>query len=242
MPANLNKLHNCLKTMKQIYLSDPTISVRSSNFINPLHDYCVEELYDAVDSSIGIQIINKKDMVLPRGKTHYPRVEIEPQKLQLMQEATLYGSHKNKDTDVVLSNFANGPQIIIGVRSQMSSVAKNIENYYEGIIGECISLHDRFPMAVIGYVYLLPTAPIKPERTETVDLARAEQLYTKITGRSNWRDAHDKYEHFAFLKVDFSKNLPELLDTCDVLQINTFFDKLLATYNERNVFNQIKVK
>lgn len=242
MSIDHEKLIQCMTEMKKIYLNDPTASVRSSSFITTLHDFCVDELRKAIDDSVGVQIIKKSDMILPRGKPHYPRTVIDPKKLQLMQEATLFGSHKNKDTDIVLSNFANGPQIIIGVRSQMSSVAKNIENYYEGIIGECISLHDRFPMAVIGYVYLLPATPIKPERNETVDLEKAEHLYCKITGRYDWRDTHDKYEHFAFIKVDFSTDPPTILNTCDLLKFDNFFEKLLATYNERNIFNQIKRK
>lgn len=173
------------------------------------------------------------------NKPHYPKTPIDAQKYQLMQEATLFGSHKNKDADIIISHFANGPQIIIGVRSQMSSIGKNIENYYEGIIGECISLHDRFPMATIGYVYLLPTQPIKPGLNEDVNLDKAENLFEKITGRSDWRDSHDRYEHFAFLKVDFTKDPPEILDTKEVLQINTFFDKLIRTHNDRNIFNPI---
>lgn len=213
MPANIIELTDCLANMKQIYLDDPTASVRGSSFIFPLHRYCISQLTNIIDLSMGIQNIPLQDMVCPRGKPHYPRVSIAANRLQLMQEATLFGSHKNKDADIVLSHYANGPQIIIGVRSQMSSVAKNLENYYEGIIGECISLHDRFPMATIGYVYLLPTAPIKPGLSEEVHLDKAESLFEKITGRKDWRDAHDKYEHFAFLKVDFTQNPPNILPT-----------------------------
>ena len=239
MPADMTELTSCLANMKQIYLDDPVASVRGSNFIFPLHRYCINQLVNIIDPSMNLQYIPLDEMVCPRGKPHYPRTTIQANGLQLMQEATLFGSHKNKDADIVLSQYANGPQIIIGVRSQMSSVAKNLENYYEGIIGECISLHDRFPMATIGYVYLLPTEPIKPGLTEEVHLDKAEKLFEKITGRSDWRDTHDKYEHFAFLKVDFTQDPPTLLPTKEVLQMETFFDKLIATHNDRNIFNPI---
>ena len=184
MPADMTALTSCLAEMKQVYLADPTKSVRGSNFIFPLHRYCVSQLRMAISDETPIQVIPYEKMACPRGQPHYPSVPIEPKGYQLMQEATLFGSHKNKDADIVLSHYTNGPQIIIGVRSQMSSVSKNLENYYEGIIGECISLHDRFPMATIGYIYLLPTAPIKPGlTTEPVRLDRAEELFGKITGR-----------------------------------------------------------
>lgn len=241
MPANMTELTACLAEMKNIYLGSPEVAVRGSNFIFPLHKYCVSQLVEKISPNI-LQSISLGDMARPTGKPHYPRVPIEAKKFQIMQEATLFGSHKNKDTDIVISHYANGPQIVIGVRSQMSSIGKNIENYYEGIIGECISLHDRFPMATIGYVYLLPTQPIKPGLSEDVNLEKAESLFEKITGRSDWRDAHDKYEHFAFLKVDFTKNPPELLQTKENLQIETFFDKLIETHNDRNFFNQITTR
>lgn len=238
MPANTNRLINCLAEMKSIYLDNPTVAVRSQSFIYQLHKYCVDELSRALNPA-KIQKIDLADMKQPTGTPNYPIVPIDPKKYQLMQEVTLFGSHKNKDEDIALTHFANGPQIAIGVRSQMSSVAKNLENYYEGIIGECISLHDRFPMATLGYVYLLPKNPIKPGLTEEIDLDRAEALFQKITERADWHSPNDRYEHFAFLKVDFSTDPPTIIPTSSELNIETFFDKLIATHNNRNLFNQL---
>ncbi|MBX3036012.1 MAG: hypothetical protein KF758_03780 [Anaerolineales bacterium] len=210
MPANIPNLLNALKQMKNVYLNDPTVAVRGQGFINILHDYCIDELIN-----IGV----------PKEK--------------IFKEATIYGSHKAKDVDVAVIDKLNGPFIIVGIRSQMSSVSKNILTYYEEIIGDCISLHDRFPMAVICYVYLLPTRPIKPGlEKESIDLERAEKLFRLITDRGDWRNTKDKYEHFAFLKVDFTEENPNLLDTLPQLRINDFFDKIKETYNERNLFNQ----
>ena len=240
MPIDKRKLIECLSTMKKIYLDDPTQAVRGSKFIYCLHEYCVNELFAAIENAEKkIQKISLKDMSLPTGKPHYPKVTIEASKFQLMQEATLFGSHKNKDEDIVITQFANGPQIAIGLRSQMSSVGKNLENYYEGIIGECISLHDRFPMATLGYVYLLPKHPIKTDLSEEVDLEKAEKLFLKITNRNDIHSQNDKYEHFAFIKVDFETNPPTILPTHKNLQIDLFFDNLVKTYNDRNIFNPL---
>ena len=238
MPADMDKLVACLTKMKEIYLADPNGSVRGQTFIDQLHQYCIGELHNSIGMD-KVQRIDLSDMKLPTGKPHYPAVPIDPKKYQLMREITLFGSHKNKDEDIVLTHFANGPQIAIGVRSQMSSVGKNIENYYEGIIGECISLHDRFPMAVLGYVYLLPKNPIKPGLSEEIDLNRAEALFQKITERNDWHSPNDRYEHFAFLKVDFSTDPPTVIPSSPELSIEPFFDKLVATHNDRNLFNQL---
>ena len=192
--------------MKSVYLKDPVASVRSQTFINVLHDYCISEL-----NNVGIVEMN----------------------FQILKEATIYGSHKPKDVDVAVIENINGPQIIIGIRSQMSSVAKNILTYYEEIIGDCISLHDRFPMAVLCYVYLLPKHPLKEGLDEKVNLERAEHLFERIAGRKDLRDTKDKYEHFAFLKVDFETDPPTLIDTTPQLSIENFFDNILKTYNDR---------
>lgn len=199
-------LIECLQKMKAVYLKDPIVAVRSQSFINILHDFCIAEL---------------------------EKIGIDASKFRIIKEATIYGSHKPKDVDIAVIENINGPQIIIGIRSQMSSISKNILTYYEEIIGDCISLHDRFPMAVLAYVYLLPKNPIKPGLTETVNLNRAEKLFERITGRKDWRDTKDKYEHFAFLKVDFETNPPTLMETIPLLSINTFFDDILNTYNDR---------
>ena len=206
MPINTQRLEDCLQQMKAVYLNDPVGSVRGQAFINVLHDYCISELH---------------------------QVGITKNSFKIIKEATIFGSHKQKDVDVAVIENINGPQIIIGIRSQMSSISKNILTYYEEIIGDCISLHDRFPMTVLCYVYLLPKRPIKEGLSELVNLERAERLFERITGREDWRAPKDKYEHFAFLKVDFDQDPPELLETTPLLSINNFFDNIVKTYNDR---------
>ncbi len=206
MPIIEQELTECLQKMKVVYLNDPIVSVRNQTFINVLHDYCISELHN---------------------------VGITDNSFQIIKEATIFGSHKQKDVDVAVIENINGPQIIIGIRSQMSSISKNILTYYEEIIGDCISLHDRFPMTVLCYVYLLPKRPIKEVTNELVNLDRAERLFERIAGREDWRAPKDKYEHFAFLKVDFDEDPPKLLETIPLLCIDNFFDNIVKTYNNR---------
>lgn len=212
MPANIQRLNDCFVAMKASYSANPTKAVRGQGFIHLLHSFCVTEL-----ENVGFE-------------RRYIREEVD-----------VFGSHKAKKVDIAYIDPVNGPMIIIGVRSQMSSISKNILTYYEEIIGDCISLHDRFPMAVVNYVYLLPENPIKKGyREEPVNLARAEKLYSLITNRGDWRSTKDKYEHFAFLKVRFSSDPPLLLDTREDLSIHSFFDKIRTTFLERNYFLELQ--
>jgi hypothetical protein len=88
-------------------------------------------------------------------------------------------------------------------------------------------------MAVLCYIYLLPQKAIKSGVSEIVNLDRAERLFARITGRNDWRETKDKYEHFAFLKIDFETDPPTLLETLPLLGIDNFFDKIVETYTDR---------
>jgi hypothetical protein len=138
----------------------------------------------------------------------------------------------------------------------MSSVGQNVLEYYQGIIGECISLQDRFPMAVYGYAYLHPLLSKKwgkvngekVLRDEHPDHTRYARMYSAIAGRdgTQYKDIRGIYDHFAYIVVDFdSTPLPAIRD--DIvnnaipldernMQIGSFVDRLVATFNKRNIW------
>jgi hypothetical protein len=210
-----------LREMHQVYSTDPDVAVRGQGFIKILHGVLSADLKTCVT-----------EHALRRG-------------VIVKEEATIFGSHKPKDVDVSVIDPANGPLLMVGVRSQMSSIANNALTYYEGIIGECISLQDRFPMAVMGYVYLMPVSPIKEgKEAETIDHGRYSQLYDAITGREGpiYRDIHGIFDQFAYMIVDFNTDPPtlrdDLLSTTIVhdLKISTFIDRMIATFKLRHLF------
>lgn len=214
-------IDECINNMGLIYRLDPDKAVRGQGFISELHRYLIEDL----DSRLT-------PWARKRG------ISVRP-------EVTLLGSHKPKDVDLAVMDRDNGPLLAIGVRSQMSSVGKNALNYYEGIIGECISLQDRFPLRVHGYVYLMPLKPIKEGREkETIDFIRYGRMYEAATGRTgqDYKSIRGIYDQFAFMVVDFDHDPPELRD--DVYQesvaadlsIHTFIDRIVDTFKSRMLF------
>lgn len=215
-------LNDVLVEMRDLYAADPVKAVRGQGFIKLLHSYLA--------SQIGSRLT---------PAAHKARVTI-------VQEATLFGSHKPKDVDVSVIHPTNGPLMIVGLRSQMSSVAKNALEYYQGIVGECISLQDRFPLAIIGYIYLMPLRPIKEDHEDVViDHARYAKMYGAITGRSGhqWKTLRGIYDQFAYMVVDFTKS-PPTIDEALVrgavpkhdLRISTFVDRMIETYKDRDLF------
>lgn len=215
----------CLVDMGGIYRADPVKAVRGQAFINCMHGYLIAEL---------------------AGRLTQPA---KKRGIRVHAEAMILGSHKPKNVDVTVLDPENGPLMMIGVRSQMSSIGKNALNYYEGIVGECISLQDRFPMSTIGYAYLMPLKPIMVgKESEFIDHGRYAKMYAAITGRSgqDYKNVRGIYDQFAYLVVDFGKIPPEVRD--DVvsaavpaldLRISTFVDRMVATFKERLLFMDV---
>ena len=206
--------------MHSVYTSDGAAAVRSQRFIRLLHEYLAGELERRLSS---------------KGRNRGIRIG---------QEVHLFGSHKPKDVDVAVVDPDNGPLLIIGVRSQMSSVGKNALTYYQDIIGECISLQQRFPLATYGYVYL---HPLKDRDGIEPTHARYARMYDAITDRfeGTYRDIQGKYDHFAYMIVDFESSPPKVrndkfgVDIESDLDIETFVDRMIATFCKRNLWIDI---
>lgn len=235
-PIEAPSLDDVLRRMKATYDEDPVKAVRGQNFIKMLHRYIADDLRSRLT-----------DVAIRQG-------------VEVKEEAKLFGSHKPKDADVAVIHPNNGALMSIGVRSQMTSLGNNVLEYYQGIIGECISLQDRFPMAVYGYVYLHPETFMKEatrkidgvkqkvEVEVTTDYARYARMYAAITGRdgTQYKDIRGVYDHFAYMVVDFDESADEMvrddlvqssvpLDEAD-LQIGTFVDRLVETFKRRNLW------
>lgn len=202
--------------MKSIYAEGIAAAVRSQRFIKCVHRELLAELDARLTTAAR------------REGVH------------VMLEAPVHGSFKDKDVDVAVIHPVNGPLLTIGVRSQMSSIGKNILTYTQDIIGEAVSLQDRFPMSVFGYVYLLP---LHPADTGTIDYARYARLFANITGRGNtsFKQERGRYDHFAFALVDFDKDPPELREDLvreaqpEVdLALTDMTERLIQTYRFRN--------
>lgn len=60
-----------------------------------------------------------------------------------------------KQVDVVVSSWDRGPDVLISGKTMFSSFAKNTKNRYEETLGEATNLRDRYPLAAMGYAFLV---------------------------------------------------------------------------------------
>jgi hypothetical protein len=215
-------LAETLREMGKVYRANPVLAVRGQSFIKHLHRLVQDELTRRL-TRFAVQ----------RG-------------IQVRLESTILGSTKPKNVDIAVMDPDNGPLILIGVRSQMSSVGKNVLTYYEGIVGECISLQDRFPMSAHGYIYLHPlTSILSGKERESIDHRRYARMYAAVTGRSGpgYKSLRGIFDQFAYMVVNFEEDPPELRD--DLVRaavpnldmsVTSFVDRMIRTFNSRTLF------
>jgi hypothetical protein len=120
--------------------------------------------------------------------------------------------------------------IVIGVRSQLSSVKKNFDTLMERAFAETLNLRLRFPNLVMGEVYLLPVVEYDDDAMKRNQVAFKQQpvpidkfirTFAGISGRSAGTSGDIyKYERTALILADFRKNPPELyLTSSDLMKI-----------------------
>lgn len=224
------KLSEVLLEMKTLFEADPEAAVRSQGFIQTFHRFIADDLRGFLTtkaSRAGVKVV---------------------------EEAKVFGSFKSKDVDVAVIHPTNGPLLLVGVRSQMSSVGKNVLTYYQDIVGEAISLQERFPMCTTGYAYVHPREVVpwqkkdgKWTKAEKPNHPRFARMYAGIGSRDDRLYKHQlgAYDHFAYSVVDFQKNQPELVDSVVQravpnldMSILSFVPRLIETFNSRNLWVQ----
>lgn len=229
--------------------------IRSSMLINLIHDAVKHSFIEA-----GINA----DNILP----HFD--ETKP-------ELKLAGFLKQKDQDICIvpSNIKKIPTIIdwgplafekkkdlygyeystrtlvINVRSQMSSLAKNSDTLFERTFAEALNLHMRYPDIVLGEVYLIPVHEyddelVKLKRVGFCDkrtnLEKYISFFNSINNREKNKDDY-AYERCALLIVDFDRDQPYLFKNSNELKkagyIRDDFDIEYESLNYHGFVNDI---
>jgi len=119
--------------------------------------------------------------------------------------------------------------IVIGVRSQLSSVDKNFDTLMERAFAETMNLRLRHPYLVMGEVYLLAVKDYDEQamkrnqiawKSRFTNIERFISIFNGISHRTDHEDIREsfKYERSALLLVDFSQNPTKIYTTKEELQ------------------------
>jgi len=175
-------------------------------------------------------------------------------------EMAVFGLLKSKKQDVAVmfddmtdngSHIAEGPlsgsydpighekaekSIVVGVRSQLSSVAKNFDTLMERSFAETLNLRLRLPDLVMGDVYLIPVVEyddalmkrnIVGWKRDVIAVDKFISTFLAISNRSYLKSDPEiyKYERVALVIVDFRQNPPKIMLSTDELKQGDFISR-----------------
>ena len=141
--------------------------------------------------------------------------------------------------------------LVINVRSQMSSLAKNSDTLFERTFAEAENLHRRYHDIVLGEVYLIPVYEYDDNLVKSnqvgfknrhVNIEKYISFFNSINNRQVGGETY-AYERCALLIVDFSCDVPYLFNNSYELKsaglISNSFDIEYGTLNFRDFARDI---
>ncbi|HEY4501069.1 MAG TPA: restriction endonuclease [Candidatus Paceibacterota bacterium] len=222
--------------------------IRSQRIINLIHEFIKKEFEKG-----GVPA----QMIYPPIGHSSPEIKIR-------------GFLKSKNQDVaiipttrliVLTNTIS-PEVAkvlsVNIRSQLSSLSKNIDTLYERTFAEALNLHLSYPKQCLGEVYLIPTheyddKTMVKNKILFKKVSKIEdyiRMFQAINGRrATNKDAY-KYERVCLLIADFRQKIPKLYSSIEELKrdglvpkntdvslenltIENFAEDILSVYKKR---------
>lgn len=198
--------------------------IRSQKLINILHNQVKSEFI-----KLGV----KETLIYPCVGKCCPEVKISGslkekcQDICIIPQSVLQNQFILKKTKAKLVDNTNIEKVIsINVRSQLSSLAKNIDTLYERTFAEALNLHLKYPKQCLGEVYLIPTheydsKAMKENKIKYKKVTKLEDYIHKfqfVNNRISADGQAHQYERVCLLIVDFSRLQPKLYSSIEELK------------------------
>lgn len=90
-------------------------------------------------------------------------------------DARILGRAYMKQTDVVMTHWSTGPELLLSTKAMTSSFGKNLSNRYEEAYGDAANLRARYPLAAVGFYFVQRATILDSEPAafrRTVDMIR----------------------------------------------------------------------
>ncbi|MEN3190479.1 MAG: hypothetical protein ABDK78_06130 [Atribacterota bacterium] len=222
--------------------------IRSQRIINYIHEFVKNEFKrcGVPPQMIFPPIGTSKPEIKIKGflKSKYQDVSIIPYKRLILLTNTML-----PELDHILT---------VNIRSQLSSLSKNIDTLYERTFAEALNLHLSYPNQCLGEVYLIPTheyddKTMLQNRVNYKSVSKIDDYIRMFQAINNRRDINKdeyKYERICLLIVDFRQETPKLYNSIEELKndglvpqnstvslknltVKGFTKDLIAIYTER---------
>ncbi len=122
---------------------------------------------------------------LPKKLQDEARRQLAKNKRVAPNEARILGKAYVKQVDVVIAQWARGPELLVSTKSMVSSFRNNLPNRFEESYGDAKNLRGRHPLAALGFLSVLRSTVIDERGT----LDRAIDMLRKLRGEADGYDA-----------------------------------------------------
>lgn len=152
--------------------------------------------------------------------------------------ASILGRFYSKQVDVAVSAWQHGPDLLVSTKTQLSSFKKNKNNRYEEALGEAPNLRDRYPLAAMGFAFLV--------RSTIYEERGAFPLLRDLLIRLRRPDG--PFDATMLLVADWDDEdlrLGEIEEPSEHLRASRFFEDLLnaaMSSTPANVHREVRVK
>jgi len=159
------------------------------------------------------------------------------------KERQFAGGLGAKKVDVSFATESDGLILGISVKSicfpdgKTKNYAKNLTNRRGDLLSESTTLHQRFPFAVLGALFLFPTGAERDgtdRRPSTVQ--RAHEMFRGVLDRKDRANAYEKYEAMGIVVFDDKSNAYKYrrVGSEAAASLDEFLRQLLEKVVERN--------
>jgi len=222
--------------------------IRSQRIINYIHEFIKKEF-----ESCGVP----QQMIYPPIGSSSPEIKLKGFLKSKNQDVAIIPTEKTvSEVGTVTADMEK--ILIVNIRSQLSSLSKNIDTLYERTFAEALNLHLSYPKQCLGEVYLIPTHEYDDKamvRNKILFKSASKiedyvRMFQAINNRRSTDKDEYKYERVCLLIADFRQKNPKFYssieelkrdhlipentnDTLENLTIENFAENLLEIYKER---------
>jgi hypothetical protein len=131
---------------------------------------------------------------LPRHLREAAREQLLRNKSVAPSDARVLGRAYVKQVDVLVAQWSRGPELLVSTKSMVSSFRNNLPNRFEESYGDAKNLRGRFPLAAMGFLFVLRSTVLDERGT----LERAVDMLRKL------RDEPDVYDATSIVLAEWS--------------------------------------
>jgi hypothetical protein len=122
---------------------------------------------------------------LPKRLREAATEQLQRNKTVAPSDARVLGRAYVKQVDVLVAQWARGPELLVSTKSMVSSFRNNLPNRFEESYGDAKNLKGRYPLAAMGFLFVLRSTVLEEPGT----FERAVDMLRKLSDEPDVYDA-----------------------------------------------------